>query len=135
MIDSMALKDTYEIFPDADSCISFLESIKWANKPVCPYCSSNSFSELKEGHRYHCNTCNTSYSVTVGTLFHKTKAPLQKWFTAIKILLNPDVKISVRELAMQIEVTKDTAWRMEQQIKEAILKRDYLVNQIYDYGQ
>jgi transposase-like protein len=28
--------------------------------------------------RYHCNNCNTSYSVTVGTIFHDTKLDLQK---------------------------------------------------------
>jgi len=73
----------------------------------------------KEG-RYHCNNCNTSYSVTVDTIFHNTKLPLQKWFLAISIILNAKKGVASRQLARDIEVTKDTAWRIQMQIRKAM---------------
>ena len=69
--------------------------------------------------RYHCNTCNKSYSVTVGTMFHKTKVDLQKWFYAISLIANNE-NISARQLGKEIDVTKDTAWFMMKRIKESL---------------
>jgi hypothetical protein len=74
--------------------------------------------------RYHCNTCNTSFSVTVGTIFHQTHLSLQKWFQAIALLLNARRGVSVRQLAQYLNVNKDTAWRMAMKIREAMAERE-----------
>ena len=71
---------------------------------------------MKDGLRYHCNTCNKSYSVTVRTVFHKSKVDLQKWFYLIHILINTVDKTTVRDIGERIGVTKDTANRMHNQI-------------------
>ena len=70
--------------------------------------------------RYHCNNCNTSYSVTVGTIFHKTKLELQKWFLGISLILNAKKGISARQLARHLDVNKNTAWQMLSKLNEAI---------------
>ena len=113
----MTLKQIYKIFPTVTICIGFLEEIRWANTPVCPYCDAQNYTPLKEGHRYHCNTCNTSFSVTVRTVFHRTKCDLQKWFYAIYLLLHADKEITVRDLANKIGVAKDTALLMSTRVK------------------
>jgi transposase-like protein len=56
----------------------------------------------------------------VGTIFHQTHLSLQKWFQAIVLLLHARRGISVRQLAEQLHVNKDTAWRMAMKIREAI---------------
>jgi transposase-like protein len=73
-----------------------------------------------KGQRYHCNACNTSFSVTVGTIFHKTKVDFQKWFLAISLVLNAKKGISARQLARDIEVNKNTAWFMLMRIRKAM---------------
>ena len=55
-----------------------------------------------------------------GTIFHNTRLPLQKWFLAISIILNAKKGVASRQLARDIEVTKDTAWRMQMQIRKAM---------------
>jgi transposase-like protein len=84
--------------------------------------------------RYHCNNCNTSFSATVGTLFHQTHLSLWKWFQAIALLLNPRGAPSVRQLAQCLEVNKDTAWRMALKIREAMTEREQreLLFRIFD---
>ena len=67
--------------------------------------------------RYHCNDCLTSYSVTAKSIFHKTKVDLQKWFLAIRLTVQNE--ISARQLAKEIEVTKDTACFMVNRIRIA----------------
>jgi len=75
---------------------------------------------MKKELRHHCNTCNTTFSVTVGTIFHKTKMDLQKWFVAISLILNAKKGISARQLARDIEVNKDTAWYVEMRVRRAM---------------
>jgi transposase-like protein len=113
----MKLRDIYKKFPTQNDCLSCLEEIRWASIPVCPTCGLTKFSPLKEKHKYHCNLCNRTFTVTAKTIFHKTKIDLQKWFYAIDVTINPALDLSARELAEQIEVTKDTAWAMQKKIK------------------
>jgi len=112
----------YKQFPDQSSCIKCLEEIRWNNVPECPYCKSINQTRMPKEHRYHCNNCNTSFSVTVGTVFHKTKIDLQKWFVAISLILNAHRGISSRQLARDINVTKDTAWYIQMKIKKAFIE-------------
>jgi transposase-like protein len=110
----------YEQFPTQDDCLDHLEAVRWPNGPVCPYCSSDKATAAPKERRYHCNSCNTSYSVTVGTIFHRTHLPLQKWFLALTLTLNARKGLSARQLARDIHVTKDTAWRIAMKIRDAM---------------
>src|SRR5580692_3122140 len=115
----MNIVSIYREFPTEKSCIARLEAVKWNGTPTCPYCKSTKQTPAPKENRYHCNNCNTSYSVTVGTIFHNTKLDLQKWFLAVTLVLNAKKGVSSRQLGRDLEVTKDTAWRMQMQIRKA----------------
>ena len=114
------LKQIYLRYPTERDVLNLLESTLWEKKPQCPYCSSKNQTPLKMELRYHCNACNTSYSVTVGTLFHKTRLPLQKWILAIIFLFNDPGKYTSLQLSNLLEVNRNTAWRISQKIKESV---------------
>jgi len=117
----MNIVKIYELFPTNNDCISHIEKVKWGDTPVCPYCKSSNQTPLKsEKKRYHCNNCNTSFSVTVRTIFHHTHLPLQKWFLAISIIINAKKGLSARQLGRDLNVNKDTAWRMAMKIRNAM---------------
>lgn len=120
----MNIVKIYEKFPTNNDCLSYLERIRWSDKPRCPYCNSTNSTPLPKENRYHCNHCNTSYKVTVGTIFHHTHLPLQKWFLAITIILNAKKNISVRQLSRDLQVNKDTAWRISMKIRDAMIQRE-----------
>lgn len=128
----MNIIQIYKRFPTHVDCIKHLEQVRWNNIPKCPYCQSTKQSPVKTGLRYHCNTCNTSYSVTVGTIFHKTHLDLQKWFLAVSLVLNAKKGYSARQLGRDIEVTKDTAWRMFMQIRKALIEQHELMEGIIE---
>jgi transposase-like protein len=119
-----------------------MEKVRWGGKPVCPYkpCGSTNSSPMPLELRHHCNTCNTSYSVTVNTLFHKTQLDYQKWFYCLWKVLNHKEQISYRTLGKEMDVTKDTASYMVRRIGKAIggdsifLKRLVDANDFYSYG-
>lgn len=125
----MNIIQIYKKYPTDTSCLEHLEQVRWDNIPTCPYCKSKKQTPLrKEQSRYHCNTCNTSYSITVGTIFHDTKLDLQKWFLAITLVLNAKKGISARQLGRDLEVNKDTAWRMQMQIRKAMTQNTALLS-------
>jgi transposase-like protein len=114
----------YQLFPTEADCITHLEKVRWHATPICPYCKSDRVSAMPVEQRHHCNNCKTSFSVTVGTIFHHTHLPLQKWFLAVALVLNAKKGLSARQLARDLEVNKNTGWRMAMQIRKAMEQRD-----------
>jgi transposase-like protein len=131
----MNIIKVYKLFPTQDDCIAHLEKVRWNNKPICPYCKSTRITPMKREHRYHCNNCNTSFSVTVGTIFHKTKVDFQKWFVAISLVINANKGISARQLSRDIEVNKDTAWYMAMRIRRAMNEYGELLQGIVEVDE
>ncbi|MDP8208957.1 MAG: IS1595 family transposase [Candidatus Electryonea clarkiae] len=119
----MNIISVFETFPTQESCIAYLESVRWKDKPLCPYCKSPKSTALPKELRRHCNTCNASFSVTVKTIFHHTHLPLQKWFLAVSLILNAKKGISARQLARDLQINKNTAWRISMKIRDAMNER------------
>jgi len=136
----MNLIEIFEKFPTQADCIKFLEGVKWQYEPTCPYCNSKSHTARKndskyQTSRYHCNTCNTDYTVLIGTIFQNTKLPLQKWFLGICLILNAKKGISSRELARDLKVTKDTAWLVQMRVREAMKQSPELLSGIVEMDE
>ncbi len=110
----------YKLYPDEQACIAHLEAVRWGSEPKCAYCNSTNSTPMPKEGRHHCNDCKSSFSVTVGTIFHRTHLPLQKWFLAISLILNAKKGISARQLARDIDVNRNTAWRISMQIRKAM---------------
>src|ERR1700722_16322452 len=119
----MNIISVFKTFPTQKSCIAHLEKVRWDKIPTCPYgCDSKKHAQTKRKneYRYHCNGCNASYCVTVGTIFQDTKLELQKWFLAISLIVNAKKGISSRQLARDIQVNLKTAWYMQMRIRKAM---------------
>jgi transposase-like protein len=116
----MNITQVYRLFPTEADCIAHIEKVRWEGESMCPYCGSSRATAMPKEHRYHCNNCKTSFSVTVGTIFHHTHLPLQKWFVALSLTLNAKKSTAARQLARDLEVNKDTAWFMAMRIRRAM---------------
>jgi len=116
----MNIIQIYKQFPNQDDCLAHIEKVRWKGTPTCPYCGSTRSTRVPKERRHHCNACKTSYSVTVGTIFHHTHLDIQKWLLAISLILNAKKGLSARQLARDIEVNRNTAWRMSMQIRKAM---------------
>jgi transposase-like protein len=69
--------------------------------------------------------CGKQVSVTAGTIFHKTKTPLLKWFWLIFRMATSKTGVSVAEMQRELEI-KDykTIWTMAHKIRKAMADRD-----------
>ncbi len=124
------LKSIYKVFPDNSDCIHYLEEMRWNGEPLCPRCGYSKFSPVKGLIAYRCTMCNRTFTVTTKTFLHKTKLDLQKWFYAVHVMLNPHQKVSARWLGDNINVTKDTAWSIQNKIKKALITEPKLLMEI-----
>lgn len=131
----MNLVEIIKKYPTQKDCIDYLEKIKWANNPSCPYCKSTKSHANSKESRYYCHNCKTSYSVTVGTIFHDSRLPLQKWFLAISLVLNAKKGISSRQLARDIDVHRNTAWSMQMRIRKAMNETPILLSGIVEMDE
>lgn len=113
------------IFRDDDAAREHLEAVRWPNGPVCPHCGGMDRIHKVAGkkHRaglYACRDCNGHFTVTVGTVFERSKIPLSKWMAATYLLCCSKKGCSSKQLERMLGVTYKTAWFMTHRIREAM---------------
>ena len=113
------------IFNDLEKAREALEAARWPNGPVCPHCGGVERQARVEGksHRpglMYCNECKTTYTVTVGTVFERSKIPLTKWWLATHLMTSSKKGISAHQIHRMLGVTYKTAWFMCHRIREAM---------------
>jgi transposase-like protein len=107
-------------FTDEVAARAHLEAIQWPDGPICPHCSVvNRASSIKGGRKglWFCNACRAQFSVTVGTVFERSKVPLHIWLYANHLLCSSKKGISSQQLARMLGVTVKTAWFMSHRIR------------------
>ena len=67
--------------------------------------------------RWNCQDCKSSFNVLSGTIFEKTKLPLQKWFLALGLVISAKKSLSSHQLARDLELNQKSAWFMQQRIR------------------
>ena len=102
-----------------------LESIRWPNGPVCPHCGSTKRNSKLNGdsHRaglYFCGDCREQFTVTVGTVFERSKIPLHMWVLATHLICSSKKGMSSKQIERELGVTYKTAWFMTHRIREAM---------------
>jgi transposase-like protein len=112
-------------FTDVQAAREHLESIRWPSGPVCPHCGGADRNSLLNGksHRpglYFCGDCREPFTVTVGTVFERSKIPLTKWLLAMQLMCSSKKGISSHQLHRTLGVTYKTAWFMSHRIREAM---------------
>lgn len=112
------------IFFDETKAREWLEAHCWPDGPVCPHCGEGDATALQgEAHRaglYQCNECRKQFTVTVGTLFERSKIALTKWVMAIYLLSASKKGMSTNQLSRMLGLPYKTAWFMTHRIREAM---------------
>jgi transposase-like protein len=118
---------TAPMFTDENEARKALEAVRWPNGPVCPHCGGTELIARVEGEKQshrpgllYCNDCKGQFTVTVGTVFERSKIPLTKWWIATFLLCSSKKGVSSHQLHRTLGVTYKTAWFMTHRIREAM---------------
>jgi transposase-like protein len=131
----MDLIKVFQRFPDHESCIEHLERVRWHDTPACPLCGCVTVARKADGDRigrWNCHGCKSSFNVLSGTIFQKTKIPLQKWFLAISLVLNAKKSLSSYQLARDLDLNQKTAWYLVMRVRRAMVDEGPLLTGIVE---
>src|ERR1700733_8184781 len=97
-----------------------MAAIKWPDGIECPQCKSTKHSFLKRRRIWKCLDCQKQFSAKVGTIFEDSAVSLDKWLTAVWLIVNAKNGITSWELHRTLKVTQKAAWFMLHRIRVAM---------------
>ncbi len=113
------------IFHNEAKARKWLEARLWPDGPICPHCGVIGEATLMKGksHRpglYQCNACREPFTVTVGTLYERSKIPLHKWLAATHLMMASKKGMSALQIGRMLGLSKKTAWFVCHRIRESL---------------
>ena len=120
----LSLLEFKKRFGTERACQNALEKMRWPEGFKCPKCRHIKATRIKTRRLLQCSNCHFQVSLTSGTIFHKTRTTLQKWFWAIYLASQDKGGVSAMRLSKQLELGYKTAWAMLHKIRKAMAQRD-----------
>jgi len=112
-----SLRQFQSVFPNDESCATYLFERRWPEGFVCPVCGVRHHASLKRRpYTYECLGCSRQTSITALTVMHRTHLPLTIWFWAAHLIATHADSVSARRLEVLLDVTYKTAWLLKQKL-------------------
>jgi transposase-like protein len=115
------------IFTDEAKAREWLEARVWAKGIVCPHCGNADAERIAslsgKAHRpglYQCNECREQFTVTVRTVFERSKIPLTKWLAALFLMSASKKGVSSHQIHRMLGISYKSTWFMMHRLREAM---------------
>jgi transposase-like protein len=119
-----ALPRANPIFADEPTAREALEALRWPDGPVGGPAIVK-IGGVKQSHRdglYRCKTCRDQFTVTVGTIFERSRVPLNDWLWVAHVLSsNKKGLVTAFDVQTELTVTYKTALKIMKRINAALL--------------
>ena len=114
-----------DLFDDA-KCYQTIREMRWPGGVTCPRCSSDSV--IKNGRddtephrqRYECRCCRQRFDDLTDTIFAGHHQPLRAWIACLYLM---GLNLSGLQIAQELDINKDDARAMIQQLRQGIVER------------
>ncbi len=108
-------------FGSEEQCIEYLAELRWPNGYICSTCGGHKAWRLKARPRiYQCKACQHQESVTSGTVFHRTRTPLMKWFFVAYLMGRDKRGVSGKFVERELGVAYQTAWTLLHKLRHGL---------------
>ena len=117
------LAEAIEYFADPDVALAYMVTMRWPDGEIaCPECGSRAVRFLAKRRGWQCGShhLRRTFSVKTGTVMEDSPIPLNKWLTAIWLLVNCKNGVSSYEVARDLDLTQKSAWFLLQRIRLAL---------------
>ena len=112
-------------FPDENSCRQYLKEQREKQGITCKKCSSTKHYWLENKELWKCAACGSWTNLKAGTIMHKSKVPVIKWFECIHLMTTIKKSLSGLEMQRQLGMKRyEPVWYMMQKIRVSMGKRD-----------
>lgn len=111
-------------FSSEQVCVNAIAAMRWPDGvPSCPRCAHKEHYWLDTQKRWKCRKCSRQFSVKQGTIFEDSPLPLDKWLTALWLIVNCKNGVSSHEVARDLGITQKSAWFMLHRLRLALKSR------------
>lgn len=129
--ENLTLDQIMAHFSTDEAAREYLEAVRWPNGPVCPHCGNadraklydlqpNPAKNIRPGLR-ECGECGEQFTVTVGTIFERSKIPLRKWLVAWYLLCSSKKGVAAAQIQRMLDIgSYRSAWFMMHRIRFAL---------------
>lgn len=114
------LPELFDFFIDEEICRQYLEQQRWGGTPACPFCGVINPYRTNRGFKCREKSCGKKFSVTVGTVYEKSKISIRLWFGAIYLCTSSKKGISSLQASRQLGTTQKTAWFLLHRVREML---------------
>ena len=118
------LQDAIIYFSNPDNCVSYLlaHRTEWKNGVICPTCGSKDIGYIVSRRLWQCKSRHpkAQFSVKVGTIMEDSALGIDKWLTAMWLIVNCKNGISSCEIARDLGITQKSAWHLAHRIRFAL---------------
>ncbi len=113
------LQEAILYFADPVNCREYLVARRWPTGVSCPRCGSKNVLFLEKYNRWHCREKHNApqFTLKTGTLMEDSSIGLDKWLTAIWMVVNCKNGVSSYEIHRALGVTQKTAWFLDHRIR------------------
>jgi transposase len=113
-------------YPNDAACLAKLMEINFGGTEiVCPACKQRtSFHPMSKRRAYACQNCGHHVYPAAGTIFHKSRTNLTKWFFAMYLMTSTRHGVAAKEIQRQLGVTYKCAWRMCHELRKLMAAAD-----------
>jgi len=115
------------VFQDEAKAREWLEARVWPEGPTCPHCGNADEDKIRslqgKAHRpglYQCAECREQFTVTVKTVFERSKIPLSKWLAALFLMTASKKGISAHQAHRMLGISYKSTWFMMHRLREAM---------------
>lgn len=110
--DKFSIDDFLELFPDEESCLRHLLSVRQANGKQCPSCAQSQTWLYCGESLFRCSNCARNVRPKNNTFYAKSGISLWQWYHAIYLFTQMNRGLSAQMLAAYMGFTSEMAWRL-----------------------
>lgn len=105
-------------FPTDDACWEYLVQSRWPDGFRCPDGHAGGFIQTRK--LFQCAD-GKQWSATSGTIMHRTKIPLTKWFWGAYLVTTDKRGMSALQFSRQLDMRYETAYMMLQKLRAGMV--------------
>jgi len=110
-----------------DEARAILEGIRWPKGPACSHCGSKKVTRIQAKSDkvrdgvIQCNDCRQQFTVTVGTIMHRSHITLRQWIQAFYSMCSHKKGVSALQLQRNLGLhSYKSAWHLAHRIRAAM---------------
>ncbi len=121
-MEPQSLQEAILYFADPVNCREYLAARRWPDGVRCPRCDSQNVVFLEKYNRWQCREKHPApqFTLKTGTIFEDSPLGLDKWLTAMWMVVNCKNGVSSWEIHRALKITQKSAWFLDHRIRLAL---------------